>query len=95
MLKKMLVVAAMSAVTVTAFANDSARNEAKQVINLKDGSTVYVFDGGKMAMESRFGVATRMDPGAVMETKDGKKITMVGDEVARLDFLLKQDYGYN
>jgi hypothetical protein len=25
------------------------------VVELKDGSTVYVFDGGKMAMESKYG----------------------------------------
>ncbi len=91
MLKKMLVVVAMSAVAVTAFANDYARREAKQVVELKDGSTVYVFNDGKMAMESKYGRAVRMDPGMVMETKDGQKITMVGDEVARLDSLLWQD----
>ncbi len=45
MLKKTLVVVAMSAVAVTAFASDFARQEAKQVVELKDGSTVYVFDG--------------------------------------------------
>ena len=92
MLKKMLVVVAMSAVAATAFASDYAANrEAKQVINLKDGSIAYVFDGGKMAMESKFGRATRMDPGTVMEAKDGQKVTMVGDEVARLDILLWKD----
>ena len=92
MLKKLLVVVAMSAVAVSAFANDYARRDAKQVVELKDGSTVYVFDSGKMAMESKYGRAVRMDPGMVMETKDGQKITMVGDEVARLSSLLWQDY---
>ena len=92
MLKKLLVVVAMSAVAVSAFANDYARREAKQVVELKDGSTVYVFDSGKMARESKYGRAVRMDPGMVMETKDGQKITMVGDEVARLSSLLWQDY---
>ena len=91
MLKKMLVVVAMSAVAVTAFANDYAHREAKQVVELKDGSTVYVFDSGKMAMESKFGRAVTMEPGTVMETKDGQKITMVGNEVARLSVLLWQD----
>ena len=91
MLKKTLVLIAMSAVAVSAFANDYARREAKQVVELKDGATVYVFDSGKMAMESKFGRAVRMDPGTVMETKDGQKITMVGDEVARLSVLLWQD----
>ena len=55
MLKKTLVAIAISAVAVTAFADDFARREAKQVVELKDGSTVYVFDGGKMAMESKYG----------------------------------------
>jgi predicted lipoprotein with Yx(FWY)xxD motif len=91
MLKKTLVLIAMSAVAVSAFANDYARREAKQVVELKDGSTVYVFDSGKMAMESKYGRAVRMDPGMVMETKDGQKITMVGDEVARLSTLLWED----
>ena len=91
MLKKMLVGVAMSAFAVSAFANHYAVREAKQVVELKDGSTVYVFDSGKMAMESKYGRAVRMDPGTVMETKDGQKITMVGDEVARLSTLLWQD----
>ena len=95
MLKKTLVVVAMSAVAVTAFASDFARQEAKQVVELKDGSTVYVFNDGKMAMESKYGRAVRMDPGMVMETKDGQKITMVGDEVGRLDSLLWQDIRSN
>ena len=93
MLKKMIVVVAMSAVAITAFANSEyARRDAKQVIELKDGSIVYVFDSGKMAMESKYGQAVRMNPGTVMETKDGQKITMVGDEVARLSTLLRQNY---
>ena len=91
MLKKTLVLLAMSAVAVSAFANDYARRDAKQVVELKDGSTVYVFDSGKMAMESKFGRAVTMEPGMVMETKDGQKITMVGNEVARLSVLLWQD----
>lgn len=91
MFKKVLMVVAMSAVTVTAFANGTARSAAEQVIELKDGSTVYVFDSGKMAMESKFGRATRMEPGMTMEASDGRKITMVGDEVARLDSLLQRD----
>src|ERR1035437_5434617 len=95
MLKKMLVVVAMSAVAVTAFASDYAANrEAKQAINLKDGSIVYVFDGGKMAMESKFGRATRMAPGTTMEAKDGQKVAMVGDEVARLSSLLRSEPGH-
>ena len=93
MLKKTLVLIAMSAVAVSAFANDYARREAKQVVELKDGSTVYVFDSGKMAMESKYGRAVRMDQGMVMETKDGQKIIMVGNELARLDMIKAEKRG--
>ncbi|MBK8358497.1 MAG: periplasmic Cu(I)/Cu(II)-binding protein CopK [Comamonadaceae bacterium] len=93
MLKKLLIVAAISAISVTAFASDAARAEAKQVIDLKDGSTIYVFKDGKMAMEDKLGRAVRMKKDTVMETKDGQKILMHGDEVMRLDSLLKKDYG--
>ncbi|MDP2826683.1 MAG: CopK family periplasmic copper-binding protein, partial [Sulfuritalea sp.] len=75
-----------------AFAHDAASAEAKQVIDLKDGSTLYVFKDGKMAMEDRYGRATRMEPGVAMETRDGQKITMQGDEVARLDSLITQGH---
>jgi hypothetical protein len=70
-----------------------ASADVKQVLNLKDGSSVYVFNDGKMAMETRYGHAQRMDPGMAMETANGQKITMNGDEVARLDSLLNRVYG--
>ena len=91
MLKKLLMVVAMSAVAASAFASDAARAQAEKIIELKDGSTVYIFKGGQMAMEDKVGRAKRMDKGVVMETTDGQKIIMHGDEVSRLDFLLKQD----
>jgi hypothetical protein len=34
-----------------------------------------------------------MDPGMAMETANGQKVTMNGDEVARLDSLLYRVYG--
>ncbi|WP_150429413.1 periplasmic Cu(I)/Cu(II)-binding protein CopK [Dechloromonas sp. CZR5] len=92
MLKKMLVVAIMSAVSITAFASDEARAAAKQVIELKDGSTLYIFKDGKMGMEDKVGRATRMKKDTVMETKDGQKIIMHGDEVMRLDGLLHKNH---
>ena len=66
MMKKMLMVAIMSAVSATAFASDDARAAAKQVIELKDGSTVYIFKDGKMGMEDKLGRATRMKKDTVM-----------------------------
>lgn len=86
MLKKLLMVVAMSAVTATAFAVDASQVEKS--IELKDGSTVYIFKDGKMAMEDKVGRAVRMKKDTVMETKDGQKIMMHGDEVMRLDNIL-------
>ena len=90
MLKKLLMVVAMSAVTATAFAVDAAQVEKS--IELKDGSMVYIFKDGKMAMEDKLGRAVRMKKDTVMETKDGQKIIMHGDEVMRLDSLLHKDH---
>jgi len=90
MLKKLLMVVAMSAVTATAFAVDASQVEKS--IELKDGSTVYIFKDGKMAMEDKLGRAVRMKKDTVMETKDGQKIMMHGDEVMRLDNILHKDH---
>jgi len=90
MLKKLLMVIAMSAVTATAFAVDAAQVEKS--IELKDGSTVYIFKDGKMGMEDKLGRAVRMKKDTVMETKDGQKIIMHGDEVMRLDNILHKDH---
>ena len=38
-------------------------------------------------MEDKLGRAKRMEPGQVMETKDGQKVIMIGDEVMRVDSL--------
>lgn len=86
MLKKLLMVAALSVVTASAFALNSG--EIQKSIDLKDGSTVHVFKDGKMGMENKWGRAVSMEPGHVMETKDGEKIVMVGNEIWRLDGLL-------
>lgn len=92
-LNKLLVVATVGLISVSAFAGDAARSEAKQVIELKDGATLYVFKDGKMAMENKFGQAVRMKEGSEMETKDGQKFKMTSDEVARLSSLLNQGHG--
>ena len=86
MLKKILVAAASSMFALSAFAVGA--DECVQITQLKDGSTVHVFADGKMGMEDRFGRATSMEPGHVMNTKDGKTIAMNGNEVARLNNVL-------
>ncbi len=83
MLNKLAIMATLIAAATTAFAVDMA-NVAKK-FDLKDGSAVYVFKDGKMGMEDRLGRVVGMKPGHVMETKDGQRIIMIGNELARLD----------
>lgn len=86
MVKKMLMVAALTMVGASAYAVDAA--QVDKSIALKDGSTVYIFKDGKMGMEDKYGRPAYMAPGHVMETKDGKKIIMNGNEIWRVDELL-------
>lgn len=90
MLKKVLMIVAISSVAASAYAVDHA--QVKQSIELKDGSTVYVFKDGKMGMEDKYGRASHMQPGHVMETKDGKKIVMNANEIWRVDELLHSNH---
>lgn len=87
MIKKILVGVAGAMVAMSAFAVDMSKVE--KAIEMKDGSTVYIFKDGKMAMENKLGKTVRMKPGHVMEAKDGQRIIMVGDEVARLESLMR------
>ena len=89
-MKKALLVAALSMVAVSAQAVD--RSQAQKSIELKDGSTVYIFKDGKMGMEDKMGRSTYMESGHVMETKDGKKIIMNGNEIWRVEELLHKDH---
>lgn len=75
---------AAAGATVPAFARDALAQAAKQSIALKDGSTLYVFQDGKMAREDRLGRAVSIKQGEALETVDGRKITPTGNEVSRL-----------
>ena len=86
---KYFIGAACIMATMSAFAVDNSKVD--RTIELKDGSSLYVFKDGKMAMETRTGGTATMKSGEVMEGKDGQKYMMVGNEVARLDWLLKKD----
>lgn len=57
---------------------------------LKDGTTVHVFADGKMGMENRYGVTVPMKEGEIMQTQDGHKFEMKGNELARTSDLLRQ-----
>ena len=44
----------------------------------------YNYKDGKMSMEDALGIVVYMKDGMTMETTDGKKISMSGNEVGRL-----------
>ena len=92
MLKKSLIVVTLGVLSAGAFADDgTAREAAKQVIALQDGSTAYIFDNGKMAVENKVGEAIVVKPGTILQTANGATVAMVGDEVARLSDLLREN----
>lgn len=86
MFKKILIAASTSLIAFSAFAVDASKVE--KTVELKDGTTLYIFKDGKMSMEDKFGHVVAMKDGGVMETKDGQQIMMKGNEVWRLDSLL-------
>lgn len=88
-MKKLITAAVFALVSSSVFAIDTG--DVKQSIPLKDGATLHVFTDGKMAMEDAYGREASMQDGATMETKAGDKITMRGNEMARLGFLLQKD----
>lgn len=89
-IRKSLIVLAFTLPAISAFALDFTGVEKSTP--LKGGATVHQFKDGKMAMENKYGGAFRMKEGEVMETSDGKFITMQGDEVARLSQALQKHY---
>ncbi|KDP87192.1 copper resistance protein CopK [Cupriavidus sp. SK-3] len=83
MFKKVIVAVSAGLIAVSSFAADSSQVEKK--FELKDGSTLYIFKDGKMSMENKAGHAVGMKEGVIMETKDGQKMMMKGNEVWRLE----------
>lgn len=92
MLRKLNILVLSIATLAPAFAMDAARSDAKQVIELQNGESLYVFKDGLMAKESKFGYAIHLVKGEVVQTADGKNITTIGNEVARLSSLLNQGH---
>lgn len=86
-------VAAVAGSATSAFARDELERAAPQVVSLKDGALLYIFKDGKMARENKFGQPWLFKKGEVLETADGRKLTPVGNEVARLDGLFKNGHG--
>lgn len=88
----LLIAAAVAGLAGPVLAADQAQQTAREVIKLKDGSTLYVFRDGKMAKEDKMGNPVLLKKGEVLEAADGRKVTAVGNEVARLDGLLKDGH---
>ena len=61
-------------------------------VELSDGGTLYVFKDGKMAREDRFGRVVHLKRDQTLTARDGSKIVAVGNEVARLEALLKEGH---
>jgi len=83
---------AAAGVSVPIFASRPRPQATQQALALKDGSTLYVFKDGKMAKEDRYGRAAYLKQGEVLELADGRKVTAVGNEVARLSGLLNDGH---
>ena len=91
MRKKLAVAIASTILSLPAFAQVSASYttdtlQVAKTIALKDGSSVTVYEDGKMAMEDRFGRSISMKPGQVMETRDDGKVVMTGNETYRVEW---------
>jgi predicted lipoprotein with Yx(FWY)xxD motif len=93
MIRKLSILVLSMAALAPAFAMDAARSEAKQVIALQNGEALYIFKDGLMAKESKYGNVIHLSKGEVVQTADGKSITTMGNEVARLYVLLNKGHG--
>jgi len=93
-MKSHIVIAALlSVLSVPAFAGHAATQAAKEMIPLANGGTLYIFQDGKMAQESRLGRVVYQSIGTSVDAKDGRKIVITSNEVARLGSLLDQGHG--
>lgn len=86
-------IAVSASVVLPAHAEDAARQQAKQVISLQDGGTLYIFKDGKMAKANKYGRIEHLRKGDNIQTVDGQTLTATSNEVARLDFLLMDGHG--
>lgn len=83
MLAKILALTATALIATTAFGADDP--DIVKSYELKDGLTVHVYKDGKMAMEDKGGRGRSMKDGHIMETTDGQKIMMKGNELWRVE----------
>jgi hypothetical protein len=82
---------ALAGMAAPSFAHHSLVAAAVNV-DLKDGSTLYVFKDGRMAKADRLGRPAHLKKGEVLEARDGRQVTTVGNEVARLAWLIGEGH---
>lgn len=92
MIRSIFIFTASLMLLTSTFAMHEARSEAKQVIALQGGETLYIFEDGLMAKESKFGTPVYLDAGESVQAMDGRKIDTKGNEIARLSILLEKDH---
>jgi len=90
---KQLAVAASVLVALTA--NAAPWLDVQETVELRDGSTVYVFADGIMGMEDRYGRTVYRKPGTVFETRDGSQFVMRKSQPYRVDILKGRQGGGN
>jgi hypothetical protein len=83
---------AAAGVSAPIFARDALPQATQQTLSLKDGSTVHVFKDGKMAKQDRYGRPAYLQQGEILVLADGRKVTVAGNEVARLEGLLNDGH---
>ncbi len=91
MLSKLMITAAIFGAGTAALAHDLSN--VVKTVPLQDGTSVYIFNDGKMAMEDKFGRSVSMTEGQAMATRDGQVIRMTGNETARLDCIRRMEIG--
>lgn len=86
--------ASLVAVTMPSYAEDALNDNrvVQEKVTLQSGDILYIFTDGKMAKQNAYGRAVLFKDGEVLITKDGRKITPVGNEVARLNGLIRESH---
>lgn len=88
----LVIVAGFAGAAVPALARDAIPQAAKEVVQLKDGSSLYVLKDGKMAKEDKLGRVVALKRGEILEATDGRKWTAIGNESARLERVLNEGH---
>ena len=82
MFKKIALIGAASMIAFSAQA--ATEMDVSETVQLKDGSTLYIFTDGKMGMANRYGHAVQAPETGVIEARDGRTIELEGNETARV-----------